>query len=412
MEEPDDLARNLRATLRQRAEDAPTADLADAALRQAGRIRSRRRASALTAVAVAAVAIAIPVGVEMTGDSGAHRDVSAAADGAASSAVEAVKPTRVRLAGLPLGDEPAVPYVHGDQYTTGGQTVTLKPTSGRIVDAAPLANGPAVWSLDSTTGRLAVSANGGADGLPEGASASNPAYDAQSGETAWAVTKVDPDGEPSRDDTVVLADDVDAPRAAQSTLGLRVQHVMGVHDAKAVVNATDQGLSVAATVDLESGDVTMPWAHVTTVTAVDPEFTRLAVIRSRAVGGSPRCSSMLAFDDASEQWSSCLWRPVEFSLDGARVLAVASNSDGFAVRELAVMDATSGSVLGEFTTRGGFGRATFEGSDTVLAVVVEGEQAAIVRCRVAGGCELATKPAAVAADDPASLVTPYQLTVN
>ena len=80
---------------------------------------------------------------------------------------------------------------------------------------------------------------------------------------------------------------------------------------------------------------------------------------------------------------------------------------------MAVLRVDDGSLVRTFSTQGTFGRATFEGSESVDTVVAVGDQAAIVRCSIEEGeCELATEPAEVAPDDPASLIYPYQLTAN
>ncbi|MBA3309960.1 MAG: hypothetical protein H0U28_07855, partial [Nocardioidaceae bacterium] len=61
----DEFEAELKAALEQRASHAPQADLADASLQRAGRIRRRRRIATGIA-ALALVAVAVPVATEIT----------------------------------------------------------------------------------------------------------------------------------------------------------------------------------------------------------------------------------------------------------------------------------------------------------------------------------------------------------
>lgn len=414
----DDIEQRLRAALGNHADDAPRVNLADAALSQAGRIRTRRRVGA-GLVAAAVVALAVPIATTVTGDG--RQDNTATkptgtdvTGGTSSSTTEVVdlKPVRVALTGLDQGSAPEVPYIAGDQFVSSAGTTTLAGTPSPVTDAVQLADGVGVWSQKTDlSGKDELSTNGAGTDLPTGEAVSNPAVDAETGEIAYAAL-----GGKGESDTVVVAKALNGDSRSASTGGVQVAHVMGVHDGVVVFNGLDDSGKVVALMDLNDASPTVetPWASLNakTISAIDPKLDQFAAFVGDRAGqfGERDCSTMFTAE-GDEEWDSCAWRPVEFSPDGSAVLAVATNTDGFGVRQLAVLDADTGALLAAYTTPGTFGRATFE-DDQVMMVTVTDDQSAIVRCDIEGPCELATSAQNVVADDPESLVTPYQLTAN
>jgi hypothetical protein len=400
----------VREAFDQRADQAPRVDLARAAVQQAGSIRRRRRI--VSGVAVLAVAaFVIPVGSQIIGDDKTDHTTSRPIDDTSPS-----RPVDVAIAGLSQGPAPAVPFLDNDKFVEADGTSTpILSGKGRVVDAVDLGDeGIASWRLDTTTGRTNYTSTGSPTDLPQGTSATNPAVDVQSKSTAWAVDGVQTLGGYAPSDVVLVM--YSDGSFVQAGLGdLDVQQVMGVHDHEVLVNAREDGKARVALLDVASGAGTLeqPWHHVVNVTAVDPGFTRFAGRTPQMKGRERSCSAMLDFDSAQVQWQSCEWRPVEFSTDGSLVLAIGAGTDGLGPRELAVLNADDGSLVQSFTTQGTFGRATFEGTESIDAVTAVADQAAIVRCTIAeGDCELATAPAEVAPDEPDSLIYPYQLTAN
>ena len=215
-------------------------------------------------------------------------------------------------------------------------------------------------------------------------------------------------------DTVVVTNNPMRIQASVQAKGLTINQVMGLSGTTVVANAKLAGHRVVAQVSLKgsSGDVSEPWQNLATVTAIAPGFSRMAAVEKPSAGGSKRCDTMLSYPAAVPQWQSCIWRPVEFSPDGSRVLAVPSRSAQTGIQDLAVLDATTGRVLEQFTTAGAFGRATFENDQAVDAVLTVGRRAGIVRCTVGGRCERATPTSRIPAGGSAALVTPYQITAN
>jgi hypothetical protein len=411
MTSPDqDFERKLKATFASHAGDAPRVDLTDGALREAGRIRTRRRIAA-GLVAAGLVAVAIPVGVQLSDTSSHRRPVASDPTGDLVPApTEAVD---VRLAGLQLGDAPDVPYLHGNTFTKDGVSTPVGAADGELVsDVVAVDDGVLIWSHKQGDNNAAsYSPAGPGAALPVGKWASNPAYDSVAKEAAWAVRGVDGDGQPVEGDTILVANSVQSVAGWASTGKLKVDHVMGLRANTVVFNAHNGGGdAVVARVNVSSSAPTIdqPWTDATSITAIDPAFTRVAAV----INGDKTCSTMLAYDDASEQWSSCTWRPVEFSADGTRVLGIPTNTDGIGPNRFAVLDAESGALIQKFSTLGFFGRMTFEDDDTVVGVLAIDGEAAVVRCTIGADCELATETAKVDTSQSEAVHMPYELTAN
>ena len=95
------------------------------------------------------------------------------------------------------------------------------------------------------------------------------------------------------------------------------------------------------------------------------------------------------------------------------MFAIRVGTDGLGPRELAVLDADDGVVRRTFTTDGTFGRATFEGDESIDTVVTSSTRLrSCAATSTAASASSATQAAEVVTDDPASLTYPYQLTAN
>jgi hypothetical protein len=411
----DDIETRIRATLSDRAGRAPSVDLADAALSRARRIRRRRGALSAASVLVVA-AVAVPVGLSLT-DSSTTRDETATGP-TESAEVSLIRPIHVQIAGLGSGDAPSVPYVHDSQFTYGrqGESVALPSTDDVVTDAAEIGS-TAVWTKDASGAtRVTTFSEGEPPALElDGVKATPPAIDrAAGGAAAFALQRADETGAPAKQDTIVYADSSGGHTAVQTSL--KVRQVMGAANGVVVFNALDHGDQVVGVVNMSgSGDRVGLWGGLKTVTAVSPTLNLFAgepIVNPAGEPDPDHCINVVRVDTGDVAWGGCGLRPVEFSADGSRVLAIDSASDGLGPRQLTVLDASNGQVLGTFRTPGTFGRATFEDDDTIVTVLVVGHQAAIVRCDLSGDCNLATEAQDVPADDPDSLVQPYQLTAN
>lgn len=414
----DELQHRLRASLDDAADGAPHVDLARSALTRARGLRRRRR---VTAVAVSAVAVAavIPIGLRLGSDPPDDPHLATAPTTTPTTVLPTTRPSAtsgrssstpvdVEIDGLPLGAAPRVPYVDGSTFHGGSGSVALAPTADPVKDVVELDDGIGVWTQNNSSGNKHLSTNGSSTVLPTDTTVSNPAVDARSGAAVWAIHGEDASGAPTAGDTLVATRALTNVDGSVTTAPLTVGHVMGATDGTVIFNAIDGQRAVVGRADIAAATYDTPWPSLSLVTAVSPDLTRFA---ATVRGQSGTCTSVLSYPDGDVDWRSCEWRPMEFSSDGARVLAYAP-SDGLGPRDLAVLDASNGDVLGSFTTKGTFGRATFEDADTMVAVVLVGPQSVIVRCTVDGSCELATTPAQVTPDDPDSLIAPYQITAN
>jgi hypothetical protein len=412
----EDFETQVRLALGEHAGGAPRVDLADGALSRARGIR-RRRVALSAAATLVTVAVAVPVGAQMMSDDGTHNRI--ASDPTTDSGPIVIPTTvQIEIAGLKTGDAPNVPYVEGDTFVdASGAQHTVKPAKGAFVsDAAAIDGGELVFE-QNLSAVITYTANGGSSDLPQAKSVTPPAIDQRTQAAVFALHDADSNGAPRKGDTLVYAKGLTGDSTTVET-DLHVRQVMGAYQGRVVFNGTGANKEEVVGVVMMAGSdgtVTKPYSRLKTVTAVSPDESMLAGILSHGwLRGQRHCPVMLDADTQDTLWTRCSWNPVEFSPDGSRVLAVEAGSEGFGPNHLAVLDAQTGAVVAEYTTSGAFGRATFDGSaDSIVTVVVDGRQAALVRCPTDGGeCELASPTASVTPGEPNSLTEPYQLTAN
>lgn len=108
-------------------------------------------------------------------------------------------------------------------------------------------------------------------------------------------------------------------------------------------------------------------------------------------GGS--CWTVLG-EPGDDTWKTCDYSLDDFNTDGSKILAGPAYRDGFGDGEVAILDASDGSVLAAPELGGGaviVGTA-WEGEDTILANVYQDGEWAIVRIHADGSVDLATEP--------------------
>ena len=417
----------MRKSLQRHATEAPRVDLTAATLRRARRIRTRRRIASGAAV-LAVAAVGIPVGATLLDDArtadvaGPDNTLGTPGTSGPSSqnATDTTPVTDIMLGGLPTGPEPSVPYIFKAALVQNGQPTDIlglpadvydPKGSSMVIDAAAFSDGVAGFVLDTSNGTTTV-ATGSGSALPRSPRTSQPAID-HNGAVAFAIGAAAGTGGSGNGDAIVYADNLRGPTRYAYTDQLKVKQVMDVEKGVALFNAlTRTGDQVVGRADFNQGSpapVDLPWSDVASLSAAD-QANGLMAGRTTDMGqGERACSAMLSSNDASELWRSCTWRPTEFSPDGSRVFAVASDTEGFGPRAVAILDSRTGAVIREFTTPGTFGRATFEADNALTIITVDRGESAIVRCSESGECELATPPRTAAAD---SLAVPYQLAAN
>jgi hypothetical protein len=411
-----DFEAQVRLALGEHAGDAPRVDLADAALSRARSMR-RRRTAISAAAALVTVAVAVPVATQIVRDDGAS-DHTTSRPTDDNGAIVLPTQVQVAIARLQPGDEPNVSYIDGSTFVDStGVEHDAEPVPGEIVtDAAELDDGALVFQRDKATAVTTYTTDGGSTDLPDATSVTPPAIDQGTKAAVFAVHEADAAGQPADGDTIVYANALTGNSTTVDT-GMHVRQVMGAYNGRVVFNATDKKDDVVGVVVMaaDGSAVSTPWDNLKTVTAVSPDESLLAAIRSRGyLPGQQHCAVMVEAADASVPlWTNCEWNPVEFSPDGSRVIALSASTEGLGPNNLAVMDSRTGEVVAQYATRGVFGRATFDGTaGSIVAVVADGRQASIVRCTIDGQCDLATPPAPVTPDEPDAVLHPYQLTAN
>lgn len=415
MTEHDDFDAQLRASLERQAGGASHADLAAGALRQARRIRKRRRIGTAVA-AVAVVAVVVPVGVAVVGDQ-APRDSTATQPNTSEQPSNTVigpppDPIDVALDDLPRGDDPSVPHIQGSTFIAADGSSTELSLADGLYSATKLPGGEVVgWYRPN-----GLVANYGTDDLvlpPGEGVAGGPVVDSD-GSIAWVEQEVDEFGNHVGDATLKYGARLDDVRSL--SLGdVTVTNLLAVRDGVAVANLLENNRPVVIRVDMLAAEphVERPWPGVSFATAVSPDSDLLAIGTEKTTQPNGyTCAAVVNASDLGELWNSCAWTPVGFSADGSQIIAGRlAGFEGFGPTRLAVLDTATGSVLQELTTpRGAFGAQAFETNGVLDVVTVNDGTAAIVRCTVAVECELATDVQPVDPGDPDALSEPYQLT--
>ncbi|MGH3420463.1 MAG: hypothetical protein ACRDOD_12860, partial [Streptosporangiaceae bacterium] len=249
------------------------------------------------------------------------------------------------------------------------------------------------------SGAVRLSVDGMQTTLPRGI-ASMPTLD-DHGAAAWAVYAGSSAGKHStsghariglRQDAVVEASEANGQIFGWTPTGsFHVQHLVYAHAGVVLFNAVRSGQSVVASTDVtghsgaDPAVITTPWPRLRYVLAVSTS-SNLMIGADR--GTPDDCTSVMAYPTARSMWTTCQWRPVEFSPDGSQVLAIQPGLAGS--HTVAVLDSRTGRVLHIYRTSGAFGRITYEDAGHLDMVVTQSGSVAIVRCPVAPGrCELA-----------------------
>jgi hypothetical protein len=375
---------------------------------RAGIIRRRRRAAVAGGVAAAVAAIAIPTAILSGGGLARSDEPQIATNSPTDSPTESVTPTPAPtatesappvnaltpfdLAGIPTGAGPALAYVDGRTlHRAGGSTVRLP---------AP------VWSLARAGDRyLALAATGtdayspvlliGSDGaVADTGDATRSLAGSSSGLTAAYATA---DGEirtfwSEGDLTLSSPQDTSSPvvravigegSCAETAGGCQVFY-LGARGVRMIDSQGTDAPIAGKTKELSAATSTSGrWVA--------------AVERSASDSGS--CWDVV--DPDSTVWGSCDLAVSGFSPDAAYAVASDSYFDGFGPSDLAIVDASDGTVLVHLGATEQSQVTAFdpvwEDSEHVLTVVYHAGEWSVVRVGVDGSLEYAVPP--VAGDD-------------
>lgn len=430
----DNLDERLTQSLeRQAAQVSARSHLTNAALKQASRIRARRRAGAVVA-SVAALAIAIPVGLQIFNDGRPNSsdfvgptpstsvtasvpspDLPSPSASQSPPVAPSQSPSRTPQSNAPnpnpgpvdpeptrkkvwefdfdeldRGPAPKVPYVDGRTVHDGGETRRLG-ANDRLL--AVVGAGDVVWAAESQGGAhnlTLIRPNGDRVPLAERSTAPTAAISwagvsADGKRMAWStsVSGTNP-GEGSA--TVTYAD-----AETGSVLNQGETHgpleAVGIVGTRVVMSSYDEGTMLwnGAT------DKWTTWDGVHIVWGTHPESGLVSL--GRPSGMFP-CGAVVRISQPGDNlWRNCTYRIDTFSPEGEFGTSIHVQTDGLGPSLVRLVETRTNDVL--VTLEGDSQLMTnfvWESNRTVLmSAHVDGEWA-IVRCTVDRTCELATKP--------------------
>jgi hypothetical protein len=347
-------------------------------LARAGEIRRGRRMRASMLMAACVLAVAAPVGIVALDHDSARREPAPAAP---------VRRT-LTLEGLPTGPVPRTGYAQGREWHDGAKQFTLAEGGSRVDEVVPLEAGYLVSTHDAE-GR------GSTRFLHLDGSPASPTWNSQ------GPLAVSPEGTLAaflapRGGVTVL----DGRTGATTTLPAPVQDAfsygMGGLEGKSCTDG--DGCAVLATVTHRSRP---PETWRVSSDGSRRQLPRIKLGRAVSRSGSVAGITVLRDDtstcsEVQDAAGNRLWRTCEhtlsaFSPDGRHLLAAPAYLDGAGVRDLAVLDATTGrTVLGvQLTDRSLAGHWAWEDDQHVLVTVLEAGQWAVVRLGLDGSAEVA-----------------------
>lgn len=374
-------------------------------LARAGEIRRGRRMRATMAMAAVVLAIAVPVGVTVLGD-----DTPGPGHERPPATQTPANDDPLTLHGLKQGEAPRTAFELDDSLYGGSAAPVPLGNGGSATGLARISGGFLVARTDGDSMRVSFL---GDDGSGPG--------------TTWPVADasiaVSPEGnvgafvEP--DGTVIAVQDGGSrwfevgkvPDAAADAGPYRAAAVTGE-------NCAGRSEEVGCTVYVESMGAKPVIGAVSphrAGTLVHPALRRLdgiapdgdvAGMTSATDTGS--CSAVLDKSD-TQRWSTCQHQFLGYSPDGKHLLATIPYYDGAGTSSLAVLDADSGRVVLDLRTadQAVVAQWGWEDDTHVLAVLLEGGGAGLVRIGLDGSRELAA-PVQSATD----FVSPYLLATH
>ncbi|MGO4256067.1 hypothetical protein [Marmoricola sp. RAF53] len=353
----------------------------DGVLARAGEIRRGRRLRATLAMAAVVLAVAVPVGIKVLDDPAAPP----------RPPVPAVTPdpSPLSLDNLPTGQAPKVTYAEGGTlHDPDGGTFDL----GARPSYLARFDGGVLIGADDRVRVQGVSGNSSGTRPLSGGFAVSPA--------GHVAAFAQPDG------TVVA---VQGENGEFTDLGRITGAGTGGLEIAAVDGGCDRALDDGCTVYVNQRDEhSRVWALTP---GAAPEVERRGLItlvdlssRGRFAGYTKvtddgSCSGLVE-PDGTLWWSTCEHRFFSFSPDGKRLVGAGPYGDGAGDGRLAVLDTDSGKTRLELstTTAAVITQTRWEDQDHVLAVVLQGDRAAVLRIGLSGEREYAVVPVKVTED--------------
>lgn len=414
-----DLESMLAAELRRRSGDVlPTERLADRARSRARAFRRRRRV-AIGTVTAATLAVAIPAALSLQG---APQTAPLPASTPEVSASPTPKPrptqtserpsttppasttppptpggsTTLSVDNLPAGAPPSIGWREGATFhrSDGGQVqmpdMMADPLEhgDSVVGSVLRFNGPPIVTFVAANGDVTASHPGYGPVISPDRSLVA-AYDQQ--ESVLRATKTGSGG--------TGPDVIDVPDDQQ------LEPVGFLDDRTVVSNISidndDAGIRLDRfpTGGAEAASVTPPW-KLTAASAVSSAAQLVAGYTEITDSGS--CSAVYEANAAEPLWSTCEYSFDHFSPDGRYLVGADDYRDGAGEGIVVVADARTGEVIHTYTIGDVEGTAFEDNAHVLVSVrVPDGSDrlAALLRCDLAGACELATPVLRVSESD-------------
>ncbi|HSU03765.1 MAG TPA: hypothetical protein VLK03_14530 [Nocardioides sp.] len=354
---------------------------------RARRIRRNRRIVAGVGVA-AALALVVPTTIAGSGMLDGTSEIQPAPspdpspDTTPDAPVEVVR-TTLTVDGLERGDDPAIEYFTPDGVVLPGEGTRALPenyqalvpgTGGGWIALAPAGDEVVYLSEDLEP----------AGGTPSGTTiVTTPQRD----RVAWTVPV-------SAGQTIFLRSTTQPEDTTTWELPARpVVDVVGILGADSVVyeTRTPQG---EVTVGLAGPDGTTTELPYLGAMDADPVHQVFSVqTESRLSGG---CFAVVEAATRLPAWETCDYALGSFSPDGAYVMAGSAEGDGAGPSSLYVLDARTGELVADFSSRGrdlvSLIRPAWESADTIVATAMGGPTTTMVRMGVDGTLEEVADP--------------------
>ncbi|MBM7785963.1 WD40 repeat domain-containing protein [Tenggerimyces flavus] len=419
MTEAEDL---LRGALHRVADGVRAEPVPHAIVRRAHRRRSRRRVG-FAAAGAALVTAAVPFGASFVRAPLPTHGTATDQPVASGSTAAAPGPVSIDFDKLSRGPEPAVAYYANGVIRDGGKAISFRDYK-YVGELAKVASGYAVVAAHDVDGMrelILVGADGSRRPMGKGVF-HRPAISADGRTMAWS-SFYEVDGETTT--TLYLADTASGTIVRTLSLGtgddkLAVPRAI---DGKTVIveRATNALSKPVQAWDTSTNELTA-WYDAYGLAGMSADGSLAAV--GRASSQDPEiCFDLVAVPDKRRLWQSCDYDhwAVAFAPDSKHLLsarvrhelvemedwpAVPTSKPGggtptpmvptpdrnyTASIDLYVLDASTGKRVLQIKGQQPLQR-TWESSDTFLFTAVDGKRTAIVRCTLAGKCELATSP--------------------
>lgn len=424
MTEAEDL---LRGALHRVADGVRAEPVPHAIVRRAHRRRNRRRVG-FAAAGAALVTAAVPFGASYVGTPlpthGTATDHPVAGNSASAAPVG---PVSIDFDKLPRGREPSVAYFSDGAIRDGGKAISFREYK-YVSDLAKVANGYAVVAAQSVDGGrdlVLVRSDGSRQVMGSGL-LFRPAVSADGRTMAWAA--FDELAGYRTSTTLYYADTSSGAILRTLSLGTGDDKLAApraiIGKTIIVERVTNAASKPVHGWDLETNQLTR-WYDAYGLAGMSADRSKVAVGQSSSQD-QEICFDLVAVPDKRRLWRSCDYDhwAVSFAPDGKHLLSARArygleleaddspaaptttpgggtpttlepkpkpDRDLSAELDLYVLDASTGKRVLRISGQQPLQR-TWESSDTFLFTAVDGKRTAIVRCTLAGRCELATSP--------------------